>query len=96
MLSKSCMTSCLKGNLRPYTPLIFYLCFECILVSSVKLFVTLNSFQTTTLAVLYFVFSYENLHMLKSNICSYEAKILGSNLVFVHESRPSLGALLQP
>ena len=65
-------------------------------VSKVKLFMTLNSFQTTTLAVLYFILSYENKQSLKSKIGSLEAIILGKSLVLVQESRPSLGALLHP
>ena len=54
----------------PRLSLRFVFCFPCIEVSRVKLFVTLNSFHTTTLAVLYLVFSWENLHRLKSNMGS--------------------------
>ena len=84
MLSKSAETSCL------------HLFLAYIDVSKVKLFVTAISFHTTTLAVLYLVFSYENLHFEYSMIGSYCANILGSNLVLVHEVSPSLGALLHP
>jgi hypothetical protein len=62
----------------------------------VKLFITLNSFHTTTLAVLYFIFSYEKRQSLKSKIGSIDAIIFGNSLVFVHDKIPSLGALLHP
>ena len=61
-----------------------------------KLFVTLNSFQRTTLAVLYFSFYVANLHFLKSNIGSFRSNILGKSLVLVHDKIPSFGARLDP
>ena len=90
----SWMISPLRANVFPREAACFYIPnWE---VSSVKLFVTLNSFQITTLAVLYLVFSWENLHILKSKIGSTEAMIFGKRRVLVQESRPSFGALLQP
>ena len=97
MLSKSSFTSWMISPFLVYFEwllLSFYM--PCIEVSKVKALVTLNSFQITTRAVLYLVFSWENLHMLKSKMGSIEAMIFGRRRVLVQESKPSFGALLQP